>query len=217
MDAEDTSDAAGADMAATGPNSSWLIVVAASAGGLEPLLALLADLPPTLPAAVVIVQHRPAEGRSMLASVLARRSRLPVVGAEEGQSVQPGTVYVARPDAHLTVTGGGAFSYRDGTKICFVRSSANPLFESAAGVFDGRVIAVVLSGGGADATDGVQAVRSHGGWVIAQDPASARHASMPTAAIATGMVNFVVPSHGLGAAVLSIIAGEVPAIGVPAS
>jgi two-component system chemotaxis response regulator CheB len=204
-------------MAGTGLSSPWLVVVAASAGGLEPLLELLSDLPPTLPAAVVIVQHRPPDGRSMLAAILARRSPLPVVNAEEGQSVQPGTVYVARPDAHLTITRGVAFSYRDGTRIRFVRSSANPLFESAAGVFDGRVIAVVLSGGGADATDGVQAVRSHGGWVIAQDPASARHASMPTAAIATGMVNFVVPAHALGAAIRSIIAGEVPAIAVPAS
>jgi two-component system chemotaxis response regulator CheB len=204
-------------MAAPQSPPTWLIVVAASAGGLEPLIKLVSDLPPTLPAAVVIVQHRPAEGRSMLGAILARRSRLPVVGAEEGQPVQPGTVYVARPDAHLTVTSRGEFSYQDGTRIRFVRSSANPLFESAAGVFEGRVIAIVLSGGGADATDGVQAVRSHGGWVIAQDPASAAHPPMPQAAIATGCVNYVVPAQALGEAVRSIICGELPEIAVSTS
>jgi two-component system chemotaxis response regulator CheB len=193
----------------------WLIAVAGSAGGLLPLLELLSALPTSMPAAVVVVQHRTATGQSKLRDVLARRSQLPVVEAQDGQPVAPGAVYIARADAHLTVDVEGRFAYRDGTRIRFVRSSANPLLESAAALFDGHVIAIVLSGGGADATDGVQAVKAGGGWVIAQDPASAIHRYMPQAAIDSGSADYVLPAHEIATVVQAIVSGQLPAVSAP--
>lgn len=172
------------------PKSSWLITIAASAGGIEALRTLLAALPQDLPAAVVIVQHRPAANEeSYLDKILARATTLPVVMADENQLIRPSTIYVARSNLHLTVLPDKRFSYVDGTRIRFVLSSANPLFASAATAFENRLIAVVLTGGGSDASDGVQTVKAHGGLVIVQDPRTARHASMPASAVKTGAVD----------------------------
>jgi chemotaxis response regulator CheB len=109
-----------------------------------------------------------------LAEVLGWRTNLRVKFAEAGERPQPGTVYVAPADAHLIVGPGRAFQLVNGCKIRHLRSSANPLFESAADSLKGRVIAVVLTGGDRDATDGVQSVKGAGGRVIAQSPRPAK-------------------------------------------
>jgi two-component system chemotaxis response regulator CheB len=92
----------------------------------------------------------------VLAGLLAQ-ARAAVVVVQHGRPTdadEPGIVYLSRSDLHLTVTSGGRFEYMDGTKIRGLFSSANPLFESAARVYDGHTIGVVLTGGGRDATDG---------------------------------------------------------------
>jgi two-component system chemotaxis response regulator CheB len=116
-----------------------------------------------------------------------------VIDARTGDRLSAGTIYLAKPDRHLVFNQRGTFSYMGGMRIRFLLSAANPLFESAARVFGPRAIAVVLTGSGTDATDGVQAVRTCGGIVIAQDPATVTHASMPTSAIATGAVDHILP------------------------
>jgi two-component system chemotaxis response regulator CheB len=113
--------------------------------------------------------------------------------AEEGDELRAGTVYLAPPQWHLHVGPGPRFSLADGRRIRHVLSSANPLFESAARELDGRVIAVVLTGYGRDATDGVQAVKLCGGTVLAQDEASAEQFGMPRSAIETGCVDRILP------------------------
>jgi two-component system, chemotaxis family, protein-glutamate methylesterase/glutaminase len=153
----------------------WLIAIAASAGGIRAIGRVLAALPEHLPAAIVVVQHRTKTEKSYLNAILGRSSRMPVVTATEGQPIHPGLVYVARPDLHLMVSPDRHFAHRDGKRIRFVLSSANPLLESAAAAFAGRVIAVVLTGCGSDATDGVQHVKASGGVVIAQDRATSEH------------------------------------------
>jgi two-component system chemotaxis response regulator CheB len=119
-----------------------------------------------------------------------------------------GTAYLARADRHLTIASDQTFHYHDGTRIRHVRSSANPLFETAAKAFDGPLVAVVLSGGGGDATDGVQGVKAHGGVVIAQDPATSEHSSMPESAIASGAVDYVLPLDAIGPAPKDIVNGR---------
>lgn len=136
---------------------------------------------------------------------MGRSSGLPVASAIEGQAIESGHVYVAQARSHLTVTDARAFHYCNGTRIRFLRSSANPLFESAAAVFDGRVVAVVLTGGGHDATDGVQGVKARGGHVIAQDQASSEHWSMPRSAIASGVVDYVLPIDAIFPALDDIV------------
>jgi len=133
---------------------------------------------------------------------------MPVVLASEGQPIEPGVVYLSRPDLHLTVAPGGRFEYVDGTRVCGVFSSANPLFESAARAFGDRTIGVVLTGSGIDATDGVQMVKARGGIVVAQDPGTAEYGSMPTSAIRTGAVDHVLPLDGIAAALVAIVAGQ---------
>ena len=94
---------------------------------------------------------------------------------------------------------------RDGHKIRFLLSSANPLFESAAAVLGPRVIAVVLTGSGSDASDGVRAVKAAGGAVIAQDQATSQHFSMPREAIRTGAVDYVLPLDRIAPALVSLV------------
>jgi two-component system chemotaxis response regulator CheB len=186
----------------------WLIAIAASAGGVAAVSTVLAALPNDLPAAVIVVQHRRPTGKSYLQEILTRRARMPVVPATSGESISRGVVYLARPDRHLTVQPDRRFAYIDGTRIKFVMSSANPLLETAARTFEGRLIAVVLTGGGSDATDGVQTVKANGGIVIVQDEASSEQWGMPAAALRTGAVDYVLPLEAIGPAIEDIVNGR---------
>ncbi len=191
------------------PTGDWLVTIAASAGGIPALQKLVASLPDDLPAAVIVLQHRvPQPTESHLNTILGRAGVLPVLNADEGQTIERGKLYVPRSDLHLTVTPQKRFSYVDGRRIKHLRSSANPLFESAAEAYKDRLIAIVLTGHGSDGTDGVQTVKTHGGLVIAQDPASAEHGSMPQAAIKSGAVDLILPLDAIGRAVDAIVRGR---------
>ena len=192
----------------------WVVTIAASAGGIEAIRKVLSSLPGDLPAAIVVVQHRtPSATENNFRAILARAVSFPVVTAKDDQVISPGCVYVARSDSHLTVSAEKRFRYVDGARMKFVRSSANPLLESAAIAFQNRLIAVVLTGGGSDATDGVQTVKAHGGLVIVQDPATARHFGMPTAAVQSGAADLVLPLDAIGPALDAVIHGKpIPAI-----
>lgn len=187
----------------------WVVTIAASAGGLDAIKTILRALPGNLPAAVVVLQHRTPTGtENNFRALLARVAAMPVVSAQNDQIVAPGCIYVARPDSHLTVSADKRFLYSDGRRIKFLRSSANPLFESAAIAFANKLIAVVLTGGGSDATDGVQTVKAHGGLVIVQDPATARHTGMPSAAVQSGAADLVLPLEAIGPALDAVIHGR---------
>lgn len=183
----------------------WLIAIAASAGGIQALRTILADLPADLPAAVVIVQHRSPTVVSALEQILARVSHLPVQTAMTDDVIRPGRVYVARPDLHLMVQADRRFSYVNGTRVRGVRSSGNPLLDSAARVFGDRAVAVVLTGGGMDGTDGVQAIKACGGIVVVQDPVTAQHFSMPLSAVRTGVADKVLALEAIAPALVAIV------------
>jgi two-component system chemotaxis response regulator CheB len=152
-----------------------------------------------------LVQHRSTKQPFLLARVLGRRTSLTVQNAVEGEHLHSGTVYVAPPDKHVLITRDHTLEFSDGHRIRHVLSSANPLFSSAAAVFHNRVIAVVLTGGDSDATDGVQAVSQAGGIVITQDQASAEQFAMPRSAIETGCVNYVLSLDEIGPALLQLL------------
>jgi two-component system chemotaxis response regulator CheB len=183
-----------------------LIVVAASAGGVPALKTLFKGLPPGFPVPVAAVLHRTRREPHNLAGVLGRGVRLRVKLAEQGEQPQPGTIYLAPPAHHLVVRPDRTLHLMDGLKIKYLLSSANPLFESAAYALDGDIIAVVLSGGGTDGINGVQAVAGMGGTVIAQDPASAEFDGMPRAAIASGAVNDVLSLGEIAPALVRLVA-----------
>jgi two-component system chemotaxis response regulator CheB len=174
-----------------------IVVVGASAGGLEPLRRLASDLRRDLPAAVFIVLHIPADQPSALAQVLDRSGPVPARAPEDGDAIEPGRIYVASPDRHLMVEPGRIRVVR-GPKENRHRPSVDVLFRSAARAYGPRVMGVVLSGSLDDGTAGLIAIKVRGGIAIVQDPSEAFSAEMPRNAMRYLEVDHVVPASALG-------------------
>ncbi len=173
-----------------------IIVVGASAGGVEALITLVRRLPADLPAALFVVLHMPAHSPSALPAILNRSGPLPAVQAADRQEIVPGHIYVAPPDHHLLVEAGYVRVGR-GPKENMHRPAIDPLFRSAARSYGSRVIGVVLSGMLDDGTSGLKAIKERGGIAVVQDPNDALYASMPRSAIQNVAVDFVGPSSDM--------------------
>jgi two-component system, chemotaxis family, protein-glutamate methylesterase/glutaminase len=188
------------------PATAPVIGMAASAGGLNALSQILSCMPFDFPASILIVQHTVPTSRSHLAELLARRTKLSVKQAVSGDHIEPGVVYIAPPDSHLTVYSQGAVALSQLTPVHFVRPSADPLFESLAMSFGRRAIAVVLTGMGHDSANGAQAVKLSGGTVLVQDESTSEFFGMPGAAIDAGLIENVLPLGQIAAAL--VLLGE---------
>jgi two-component system, chemotaxis family, protein-glutamate methylesterase/glutaminase len=186
-----------------------IIAIAASAGGVHALTDVLRRLPADIGVIVVCVQHLDPRHRSLMPEIMGRRSSLPVAHAEDGVELLPGHVYLAPPDRHLLVNRDGTISLTQTELVNFVRPSADLLFESVAAAYGERAIAVVLTGAGKDGSIGVTAIKKRGGTVIAQDESSSEFFSMPSAAIKTGAVDFVLSLDEIPGALTTLVAGEV--------
>lgn len=182
-----------------------IVAMASSAGGLNALSHVLSSLPKDFPAAIVIVQHLDPRHRSLMASILARRTRLTVKEARDGDSIGAGTALTAPPDRHLLVNADGTVSLTQTELVHFVRPSADLLFESVAASFKEKAIAVVLTGSGSDGSMGVKAIKKMGGTVIAQDENTSDFFGMPGAAIATGAVDFILPLDEIAGALETLV------------
>ncbi len=161
------------------PNHA-VVVIGASAGGLDALTTIVERLPSSLPACVLVVMHASSNG--VLPSILNRVSSLPVAFAKQGGSIKAGGVYVAPSDFHLLVGARGVMLVRGPRENGF-RPAIDPLFRTAARELGSRVIGVVLSGALSDGTYGLSAIKQHGGFAIVQDPKDAAIPSMPHSAI----------------------------------
>jgi two-component system chemotaxis response regulator CheB len=124
--------------------------------------------------------------------------------------LKPDHVYLAPPDEHLLINGDGTVTLTHTELVNFVRPSADLLFESVAAAYGERAIAVVLTGTGHDGSLGVTAIKQRGGTVIAQDESSSEFFGMPSAAIRTGAVDFVLPLDEIPLALITLLAGETP-------
>ncbi|MEH2211572.1 chemotaxis protein CheB [Nostoc sp.] len=185
-----------------------IVAIAASAGGLTAIVKVLSTLPAEFPAAIAIVQHLAPEHPSFMAEILSRRTNITVKQAEEGDCLTPGTAYVAPPDRHLLVNGDGTLSLSQSKLVHFLRPSADLLFESVAATYKDKAIALVLSGTGSDGAMGVEAIKKMGGTVIVQDVKTAEFSGMPSAAIQTGNVDFILPLDEISSTLVGLVMGE---------
>jgi two-component system, chemotaxis family, protein-glutamate methylesterase/glutaminase len=164
------------------PEAHDVVVIGASAGGVEALVSLVEALPPDLSAAVFVVLHVAPGSTSVLAEILGRAGPLAARQARNGDRIVPGRILVAPPDHHLVLTSGGV-TLDHGPKENGHRPAADPLFRSAAAAFGPRTIGVVLSGTRDDGSAGLAVIKAAGGMALAQAPDEALYPSMPQSAI----------------------------------
>jgi two-component system chemotaxis response regulator CheB len=181
-----------------------VVAIGASAGGLKALMEVLSRLPADLPASVLVVQHLDPRHRSLLVELLQRRSKIRIQEAENDEPIERSVVYIAPPDRHLLLTDGRMY-LASTAFVHFSRPSIDLLFESVAASVDSRAIGVILTGSGTDGTTGIKAIKEQGGTTIAQDPDTAEHNSMPHSAVATGMVDFILPLADIAPAIITLI------------
>ena len=193
---------------ACAPAGFPVIAMAASAGGLKALSVILGGLPADFPAAIAIVMHLAPDHKSILAEILSRRTHLVVKQAHTGDILCLACVFVAPPNQHLFVAGGGRLKLSSSAaeKVHYARPSAEPLFASVAEVYKQNAIAVVLTGGDGDGSFGVQIIKDEGGQVIAQDRPTSEDFSMPKISIETGDVDFVLPLDEIAPKLIELVA-----------
>ena len=174
-----------------------VIVIGASAGGVDALPRLIESLPADLPAAVLVVLHILPQGRDLLPEIIRRTASLPVSHAQDGEIIHQGQVYFATPDHHLQVEGNRVRLVR-GPRENFHRPSIDALFRTAAESYGPRVVGVVLTGNLDDGTAGLHAVKGFGGIAIVQDPKEAFAPAMPQSAMRNVKVNYCLPLAKIG-------------------
>ncbi|ORB73279.1 chemotaxis protein CheB [Mycobacterium scrofulaceum] len=180
-----------------------LVILLASAGGLDALSTVLGDLPAEFPAAVVVQQHL-GDHDSVLPTILRRHTALGVGWARDGQTLAPGWAVVCPPGMDLELTPDGR---------CHLRAMSgrgvrrfDVLLRSVAASYGARSAAAVLSGSGQDGAAGTAAMKRAGAIVVAESPATARYPSMPVAAARAG-ADLALPVHEIGRVLADIVAG----------
>lgn len=174
-----------------------IIVIGASAGGVQALCTVIEDLPPNLPAAIFVVLHIAPDGYSALPAILTRSGRLPATHPADGETIRPGRIYVAPPDRHLAIKNSHVHLSRNASENGY-RPAVDVLFRTAARSYGPRVTGVVLTGNLDDGTAGLAAIKKCGGVAVVQDPQDADYPGMPTSAIANVDVDHVVPLANIG-------------------
>lgn len=186
-----------------------LIVIGASAGGVEALRAVVAGLPPDLAAAVVVVLHIPRGAPSALSGILDRSGPLPAVAAEHAAPLRPGVVHVAPADFHVLVVDGH-LQLSSGPSENGHRPAVDPLFRSAALSHGPDAIGVVLSGTRDDGTAGLAAIVARGGTAVVQEPDDALHPAMPRNALTQVPDALVHPSAKIGPVLADLVSRPAP-------
>ena len=184
-----------------------IVGIGASAGGLAAFEAFFAGLPAGRPTgmAFVLVQHLAPDHQSILADLIRRYTRLPVLEVTDGMAVEPDCVYVIPPNRDLAFLDG-ALRLTEPVSPRGQRLTIDFFFRSLALDQHERAICIVLSGTGSDGTHGLRAVKAEGGMAMAQAPGSTEYDGMPASAIATGVVDYVLPPEQMGVQLLAYVA-----------
>jgi two-component system chemotaxis response regulator CheB len=182
-----------------------IIVIGASAGGVEALRTLVHALPAHFPASVFVVLHIPARKPSALPTLLCHAGPLRAFHPIDYALIERQRIYVAPPDCHLLVEVGQV-RLSKGFKEKGTRPAIDPLFRSAAHMYGPRVVGVILTGARDDGTAGLLAVKRSGGVAIVQDPDSARFPAMPRSALASVTVDYTVPLSHIAPLLIRLVA-----------
>ncbi|MFP5262326.1 MAG: chemotaxis protein CheB [Blastocatellia bacterium] len=185
-----------------------IIVIGASAGGIEALRLMVRRLPKSLQAAIFIVVHTSADSPGVLHEILAREGCLPSVSARDWEDIRMGHIYVAPPDHHLLLDPSGYTRLTRGPKENRFRPAIDPLFRSAARAFGPRVIGVILTGGLDDGTAGLLAIKQRGGLAVVQHPDDALVPSMPLNAVKHVAVDYCLPLVEVAPLLVRLSAGS---------
>jgi two-component system, chemotaxis family, protein-glutamate methylesterase/glutaminase len=177
-----------------------VVVIGASAGGLQALKEIVERLPASLQVCVLVVLHTRADANGILPRILGRAGKLPVSFANTGDRLRHGHVYVARPDHHLLVTADG-LQVAHGPRENGFRPAIDPLFRTAARELGPRVVGIVLSGALSDGAYGLGVVKHEGGYAIVQDPEEALISSMPLSALNAVAVDEVLRASAIASAI----------------
>lgn len=188
-----------------GEDVRQVVVVGASAGGVEATTLLARGLPADLAAPVLVTVHISADAPSALPRILNRASGLPAKHPIDGEELRNGVLYVAPPDHHLLVERGRVRVVR-GPRENGHRPAVDPLFRSAARHYGDHVVSVVLSGVLDDGSAGMRAVKQAAGIGCVQDPDDALYDSMPRNAMNAAPVDHVMPAADAGALVAKLVA-----------
>jgi len=189
------------------------VVIGASAGGLQALKTLLSALPASFPFPIAVVQHIAERSENFMAEILQQVSRITVKEAEDKESLNPGTAYLAPPGYHLLIEPDRSISLSVDERVNHARPSIDVLFESAAEVFEEALIGIILTGANADGAQGLKIIKEYGGLTIVQNPESAEHPAMPKAALAAIKADYILDLEQLTPLLVQLAAGETKVYG----
>ena len=189
-----------------------IVVIGASAGGIQALTTLVAGLPRDFPTSILVVVHIPPYAVSRLPEILSRSGPLLATHAQQGEAIAPGRIYVAPPDRHLLVRTGWIELSR-GPRENHARPAIDPMFRTAARAYGRRAIGIVLSGALYDGSMGLLAIKTRGGMAIVQDPREAIVDSMPRRAIERATADHILPVAEIATALTDLVQQPVIAQG----
>lgn len=167
------------------------IVIGASSGGLQALCEILPPLPKDFMMPIFIVQHVLEKEESFLAKHLNRMCQLNVVEGQAKQPILGGTVYVAPPGYHMLIENENELALSNEAEVNYSRPSIDVLFESAAEVYQQFLVGILLTGANSDGAIGLQLIHRYGGTTVVQNPRTAEFPEMPSAAIRSMKVDYV--------------------------
>ena len=184
-----------------------IVVIGASAGGVEACRKVVSELSPDFSGSIFIVIHLPGNAVSVLPQIFSDSGPLPAIHPADGEIVKPGYIYVAPPDHHMLLKQG-YIRLVAGPEENYSRPAIDPLFRTAAAAYGDRVVGVILSGNLDDGTAGLKFLKMHGGTAIVQDPDNATFPGMPKSAIQNVETDHVQPLDRISALIDSIARTE---------
>jgi two-component system CheB/CheR fusion protein len=179
--------------------------IGASAGGLEALRKVIQLIGLDIDATYIVAQHMAPHHRSLLTSIIARETSLPVIELDEDIEPARAVVYITPPNANIRVEDGMLRLSEPSQEVGIPKPSVDVFLSSMAAELGGRAVGVILSGTGSDGADGIKSVRQHGGITVAQDEESAKYPGMPMSAVETGAVDYVLSPEEIGGSLQAIL------------